>query len=43
MKNRINVIYYYCSHFDIKPIWYINSNTYIFYCEECNSFILKEL
>ena len=39
MKNRIPK--YNCPHYNITPIWYINGQMYIFWCRDCDTFILK--
>ena len=40
MPNRIPDNF--CDHWNLIPAWYINANIYIFWCQDCDTFILKD-
>jgi hypothetical protein len=42
MQDRIDKKYYFCDHYNIIPVWYIEANMYIFWCKDCNTFILRD-
>ena len=33
---------YFCDHYNLVPIWYITANIYIFWCQDCDIFILRD-
>lgn len=41
MSNRIDS-YFKCEHYNLIPVWYISANIYIFWCQDCDIFILKD-
>jgi hypothetical protein len=41
MTNRINN-WTECDHFNLIPIWFISANMYIFWCQDCDIFLLRD-
>ena len=33
---------FFCEHFNLIPVWYISANIYIFWCQDCDTFILRD-
>jgi len=42
MQNRMPNYYHFCDHFNLVPVWYITVNVYIFWCKDCDTFILRD-